>query len=75
MKVIHLARKPLLESSVAANVLKWRTGGLNVEGCRLNYLSETDKAADAFQQSRAFQVGHSRRLEADLDTGTNAHGV
>ncbi len=29
-----LARKPLSESSIARNVLKWGTGGLNIDGCR-----------------------------------------
>ena len=32
---IVLARKPLSEKSVAENVLKWRTGGINVDGCRV----------------------------------------
>jgi DNA modification methylase len=32
---ICLARKPLSEKSVAENVLKWRTGGINVDGCRV----------------------------------------
>ncbi len=36
MIVIHLARKPLSEPSVAANVLKHGTGGLNVDGCRIS---------------------------------------
>jgi site-specific DNA-methyltransferase (adenine-specific) len=36
---ICLARKPLSEKSVAENVLKWRTGGINVDGCRIG--SET----------------------------------
>lgn len=31
-----LARKPLSESTVAANVLKWGTGALNIDGCRVN---------------------------------------
>lgn len=35
---ICLARKPLSEKSIAENVLKWRTGGLNIDGCRI----ETD---------------------------------
>ena len=30
-----LARKPLSESTVAANVLKWGTGALNIEACRV----------------------------------------
>lgn len=32
---ICLARKPLSEKTVAANVLKWGTGALNVDGCRI----------------------------------------
>jgi DNA modification methylase len=32
---ICLARKPLSEKSVAANVLKWGTGALNIDGCRI----------------------------------------
>jgi hypothetical protein len=30
-----LFRKPLSESTVAANVLKWGTGALNIDGCRV----------------------------------------
>jgi site-specific DNA-methyltransferase (adenine-specific) len=30
-----LARKPLSEKTVAENVLKWGTGGLNIDGCRI----------------------------------------
>ncbi len=30
-----LARKPLSEKNVAANVLKWGTGGLNIDGSRI----------------------------------------
>jgi len=32
---ICVARKPLSEKSVAANVLKWGTGGINIDGCRI----------------------------------------
>jgi DNA modification methylase len=32
---ICLARKPLSQSSIAANVLKHGTGGINVDGCRV----------------------------------------
>jgi len=30
-----LARKPISESTIAKNVLKWGTGGLNIDGCRI----------------------------------------
>ena len=39
---ICLARKPLSEKSVAENVLKWKTGGINVDGCRIG--SDTIKS-------------------------------
>lgn len=32
---IVLARKPLSEGTVAANVLRWATGAINVDGCRV----------------------------------------
>lgn len=38
---ICLARKPLSEKTVAANVLKWGTGAINIDGCRVQ-LSDSD---------------------------------
>ena len=38
-ELICLARKPLSESSIVENVIKWGTGGLNIDGCRIG--SET----------------------------------
>jgi site-specific DNA-methyltransferase (adenine-specific) len=35
MELICLARKPLSEGTIAANVLKWGTGAINVDGCRV----------------------------------------
>lgn len=32
---ILLARKPISERNIASNVLKWGTGGLNIDGCRI----------------------------------------
>ena len=31
-----LCRKPLSESTIAKNVLKWGTGGINIDGCRVD---------------------------------------
>ncbi len=39
---ITLARKPISEPTIAANVLKWGTGGINIDGCRV----ETDDKLD-----------------------------
>ncbi len=35
LEPICLARKPLSEKSIAANVLRWGTGAINVDGCRV----------------------------------------
>ncbi len=32
---ICVARKPLSENTIAANVKKWGTGGINIDGCRI----------------------------------------
>jgi site-specific DNA-methyltransferase (adenine-specific) len=32
---VVLARKPLEESTIAANVLKWSTGAINIDACRI----------------------------------------
>ena len=40
---IVVARKPLSEKNVASNVLKWGTGGINIDGCRINYEEEKVK--------------------------------
>jgi DNA modification methylase len=32
---IVVARKPISEKAVAENVMKWGTGGLNIDGCRI----------------------------------------
>ena len=39
---IVVARKPLSEKNVALNVLKHGTGGLNIDGCRINYVNDKD---------------------------------
>lgn len=48
MKPAHepvcVARKPL-EGTVAANVLKYGTGALNIDGCRVEYDSAADRAS------------------------------
>jgi site-specific DNA-methyltransferase (adenine-specific) len=41
---IVLARKPLSEKTVAENVLKWGTGGINIDGCRIESGGEHKRA-------------------------------
>jgi DNA modification methylase len=49
---ICVARKPI-EGTVAANVLKWGTGGINVDGCRVEFQDDTDKAESVNKNQHA----------------------
>jgi site-specific DNA-methyltransferase (adenine-specific) len=40
---IVMARKPLTEKSIAENVLKYGTGGINIDGSRIGFRDEADK--------------------------------
>jgi DNA modification methylase len=53
---IVLARKPLSESTVAANVLKWGAGALNIDGCRVG----TD-AGWSYPNGRGGEGWHGRQ--------------
>jgi len=61
---IVLARKPLSEGTVAANVLRWRTGALNIDACRI---ATDEKWTRQSQDIRGgnYAGGHGKgRLEA-----------
>jgi len=49
---ICMARKPLSENTIAENVLKWGTGGLNIDGSRVK-----TEEWDAKEQMRALTPG------------------
>jgi len=40
LEPITVARKPLSEKTVAKNCLKWGTGGINIDGCRVDTFQE-----------------------------------
>lgn len=53
---IIVARKPL-SGTVASNVLRYGTGAINIDGCRIRYQSESDFAS-ARPQGRATTKAH-----------------
>jgi len=55
---ICVARKPLSESTVAKNVLKWGTGGINVDGCQVEGKPRTTHKDGSFTGSRANKVAY-----------------
>lgn len=59
-----LVRKPLSESSIAKNVLKWGTGALNIDACRVHRTADDvpgwhqsgAKGSDGYLESDTFKI-------------------
>lgn len=69
-----LARKPLSEPTIAANVLRWGTGGLNIDGCRIDWASEADRQeAIAKNQHADFGSGARTNQVYGVDTRDRAN--
>ena len=66
-----LCRKPLSEKTVAANVLKWGTGGINIDGCRVGTETIKTCGGDKFpavygKYKTAEESTHQGRFPANL---------
>jgi DNA modification methylase len=61
-----LARKPLSEKTVAENVLKWGTGGINIDECRVEFISEEEheKTKRIERGNYDYGSGHIQQLKA-----------
>lgn len=57
---ICVARKPLSEKNVAENVLKWGTGGLNIDGCRIGTEIRTYKGMKQHLEPRPWSDAQAR---------------
>lgn len=74
LEPIVLARKPLSEKSIAANVLAWGTGGINVDGCRVGtedikvngWKTGGEQVYNRWQQEGYVGGTHSGRWPANL---------
>jgi len=60
---ICLARKPLSEKSIAANVLKWGTGALNIDGCRIEGEPWAAHTATGLASEKFFTKGEAKEIE------------
>lgn len=56
---ICLARKPLSEPTIAANVLRWGTGALNIDRCRVEAQDKARAPVGQFGGSKIGPNGHS----------------
>lgn len=53
-KSLCLGRKPLTEKTIVDNVIKWGTGGINVDGCRIDTNGEEIKVGFKDDKGNAF---------------------
>ena len=64
-----LCRKPLGEKSVAENVLKYGTGGINIDGCRIQGEYKCDGGKPGFTQDKGWNQNNMQRLGERLTSG------
>ena len=64
---ICVARKPLSEKNVALNVLKWGTGGINIDESRINYKSEQDKSQATPQGKCTSNIAKGNRPDVNTE--------
>ena len=74
MELWTLARNPLSEKTIAENVLKWGTGGMNIDGCRINHKENLSVKRDGHKLDtnkqgwgfKAVDRGNQGRFPANL---------
>jgi site-specific DNA-methyltransferase (adenine-specific) len=64
---ICLARKPISEKTIAENVLKWGTGALNIDACRIGFKSMKDFNSAKF--GRGTDITGGRFIGGDKTDG------
>ena len=57
-----LARKPLSENTIAENVLKYGTGGINIDGCRVKTSDGGDRGRPPHTPNKIFGNGEGTNL-------------
>lgn len=75
---IVLARKPISEKSIAENCLKWGTGGLNIDGCRVAVNPEVDdmlrNVTRKQRETETWEKGSGFKNENNSLTGVPENG-
>ena len=59
---IVLCRKPISERTIAENVMKWGTGGINIDGCRIEFSKNDDPRVNK---------DYSHNAKAGLEIGSH----
>jgi len=73
MELIGLARKPLSERTIAANVERHGTGGLNIDGCRIEAPGGSPAAARRATMRRTGTLPDTSRTAAEANAMGRFH--
>jgi len=65
---ICLARKPISEATIADNVMKWKTGALNIEACRIDAQGDKTKFPVGYVGMTNFKAKQIRTEDKNPDT-------
>jgi DNA modification methylase len=72
LEPITVARKPLGEKTVAANVLEHGTGAINVDGCRIAGADTTTRHNSSSSSYMTGKIGEVQPLQESYTTGSPA---
>jgi len=67
---VVLARKPLSDKTIAANVLQWGTGGINIDDCRIGRDTLCAHGGKTRADSKIYGSGKGL---PEVEKGSNAH--
>jgi len=71
---IVVARKPISEKNIALNVLKWGTGGINIDGCRVEHNEPIKETKREERQSETWKEGSGFKNEEVTLASPNPQG-
>ena len=66
---ILLARKPLSEKNIADNILKWGTGGINIDDCRVGLTGGTRSKGKGIESEICYGNGLNKTGVESIDMG------
>lgn len=72
LEPITVARKPISEDTIAENCLKWGTGGINIDGCRIE-MNNYDKT-DYIEKRVGYKKGFNHKQKSPKGKSNNTYG-
>ena len=63
LEIWTLARKPISEKNIALNVMRWGTGGINVDACRISSHPWKPHTATGLAKNKFFTDGECKVIE------------